>query len=283
MKKTRLIIHIAILSIISILSCEEVIEIDLNSTDPKIVVEANITDDPGPYLVKLSWTEDYFEPSEFIRINNAFIVIADDKGIIDTLSEDEPGIYYTSKIQGVPGNTYTLRITINGDEIIASSTMPDKIELDAINYEYILAPTPHDEDGYRLKCEFQDPEDEENFYRFKVYQNDTLYYDNKYDIYLWDDKFFDGNYVDLAVKRRGTFPLKINDSMRIELLIYNEVTFMYYTTLLNSITEYTEMEIMRSMVMGSFAPANPETNLSYEVVGYFAAYCVSEQRAVIID
>ncbi len=281
MKKTRLIIYIAILSIISILSCEEVIEIDLNSADPKIVVEANITDDPGPYLVKLSWTENYFEPSEFIRINDAFVVISDDQGVIDTLSEAEAGIYYTSKIHGVPGNTYTLRITINGDEIIASSTMPDKIELDAINYEYILAPTPHDEDGYRLKCEFQDPEDEENFYRFKVYQNDTLYYKNKYDIYLWDDKFFDGNYVDLAVKRRGTFPLKINDSMRIELLTYNEKTFMYYTTLLNSITEYTEMEIMRSMVMGSFAPANPETNLPYEVLGYFAAYCVSQNEIVI--
>lgn len=281
MKKIRLILTILCIMAAFLLSCEDVIEIDLNSVDPKIVIEANITDNSGPYLVKLSKTDDYFKPNEFEKITNAFVVISDNCGVIDTLFEGEPGIYYTSKIQGIPENTYTLRVTINGDEIIATSTMPEKIELQQINYTYTLAPTPHDEDGYRLKCEFQDPKEAENYYRFKVYKNDTLYYENKFDIYLWDDKFFNGNYVDLAVKRRGTFPLKINDSMRIELLSYNEETYMYYTTLVNSITEYTGMDMIHSMMMGSFAPANPETNFSFKVVGYFAAYCVSEKDIVI--
>jgi hypothetical protein len=281
MKKSLNIVVLTILLLASFISCEEVIDIDLNTTNPKIVIEANISDSPGPYIVKLSKTDDFYEPSVFEKISDARVVISNNHGVVDTLYESEPGIYLTSVIEGIPGDTYSLHIGVENFEITAISTMPEKIELEKVNFDYILAPTPHDEDGYSFTCEFQDPQGIDNFYRFKVYKNDTLHYENKYDIYLWDDKYFDGNYTDLSIKRRGTFPFQINDSVKIELLTYNQETYMYYTTLINSITEYAGMKLIRSALIGSFAPANPKTNLPEEVVGYFAAYCTSEQEIVI--
>ena len=281
MKKSFIIVAATIIIFQFFSSCEEVIDIDLNTTESIIVVEANITDGSGPYTVKLSKTGDFYEPSVFEKVSDALVVISDNNGVVDTLIESEPGKYLTSVIQGIPGNTYFLYIRTESYEITATSTMPEKIELEKINYDFIFAPTPHDEDGYSITCEFQDPEDIDNYYRFKVYRNDTLYYENKYDIYLWNDEYFDGNYVDLSIKRRGTFPFQINDNVEVELLTYNKETYLYYTTLINSITDYTELELMRSAFIGSFAPANPVTNLSADIVGYFAAFAVSKMDIVI--
>ncbi len=280
MKKIN-ILYIAVILIIGFSSCEEVIDVDLNETSSKIVIEASITDRPGPYEVKLSRSGDYYEPSEFEKIEDARVIISDNLGTVDTLHEIGRGIYHTISIQGIPGNTYYLSVQTDDVEITATATMPEKIMLEDVRCDYTLAPTPHDEDGYRVSCEFEDTEGIENFYRFIVYQNDIMYYENKNDIYLWNDDYFDGNRVDLAVKRRGNFPFEPDDTIRVEMLSYNEDTYMYYTTLLSSITEYTKMELMRSFMMGSFAPANPETNLPMEVMGHFAAYCVSEALVVV--
>jgi len=76
-------------------NCQKVVVIDLNQASPKLVIDANITDEPGPYNIILSKSGNYFEPTlTFPPVSNALVIVSDDLGNIDTLKESSiAGIY----------------------------------------------------------------------------------------------------------------------------------------------------------------------------------------------
>src|SRR5512135_2176424 len=89
-------------------SCEKVVTIDLNQSNPQMVIEGVVTDQKGPYAVFLSRTGDYFVPSlSFPPVSNALVIISDNLGDRDTLREVTSGRYISSTTEGVPGRTYT--------------------------------------------------------------------------------------------------------------------------------------------------------------------------------
>ena len=116
---------ILIISILLIFftSCEKVIYVDLNSVNPKLVVEGNITDQPGPYIIRLSNTVNYYDPNAFPAVKGATITVSDNAGNSEILKETSPGVYETSSLQGVSGRTYTMNIvTGDGTSYSAHST-----------------------------------------------------------------------------------------------------------------------------------------------------------------
>ena len=115
-KKSYLIILICVISVLFFcVGCQKVINIDLNSASPAIVIVGNINDQPGPYSVTLSQTVNFSQPNTFPAVSGAFISIADNAGNVDTLFESStPGTYYTKKIMGVAGRTYFLTVITNG-------------------------------------------------------------------------------------------------------------------------------------------------------------------------
>lgn len=80
-----------------------------------LVVDATITNEPGPYIVKLSKSSTVYDP-EFNPVSGARIVISDDLGNDETLTEIEPGVYSTifSGIQGIVGRRYSILIETEG-------------------------------------------------------------------------------------------------------------------------------------------------------------------------
>src|SRR4051812_5546417 len=96
--------YIHILSAISLLtfaSCQKVVNLDLAGTSPQYVVEGSITNAAGPYTVMLTKTIDISKDNNYPAITNAVVVIADNAGTTDTLSQSGPGRYVTKTIQGV--------------------------------------------------------------------------------------------------------------------------------------------------------------------------------------
>jgi len=94
-------------------SCVEPIDVG-NIFQPTIVVEGLITDQAGPYLIKISRAipinpVDQLDKPRFET--GATVVIQDDQGNSEALVEKSSGNYYTSSLQGVIGRTYTLSIT----------------------------------------------------------------------------------------------------------------------------------------------------------------------------
>ena len=98
------------------ISCEKVVYIDLNTSDPHPVVEANITNQAGPYTVKLSRSVNYYDANIFPAITDATVTISDNSGNSEILKQTSDGIYQTSTTQGIPGRTYSLKILFNGKE-----------------------------------------------------------------------------------------------------------------------------------------------------------------------
>ncbi|UCG27538.1 MAG: DUF4249 domain-containing protein [Bacteroidales bacterium] len=265
MKKYHIVSYI--LTMILFVGCEEIIKIDLEGTDARLVIEGKITDGPGPHTVRISRSTDYFDPEEYPMVSGALVVISDDTGLRDTLQEVAAGIYQTTFLTGETGRNYTLETIVEGEQYIGTATMQDRIEIDSIELEYYPA-TPYYEEGYWLHCHFTDPAGEGNYYRTKVFKNGTT----DKNLYIIDDKFIDGNPVDLFVW--GDFYIP-NDTAWFELWTMDEYVYDYFYTLAN---------LLYSGGDGSYAtPANPNTNLSDGALGYFGAFTIARDTIIVPD
>jgi len=250
-----------------LIACEEIIEIDLEGTDPRIVIEGCISDRTGPYRVTLTKTADYFDPSEYPVVSGATVVISGDLGTQDTLIEVMDGVYETTTIMGDYGRTYQLEVIAEGRQYTASARLPERIDIDSIQLEY-YPETYYYEEAYWIHCHFTDPGDTTNFYRVRVFKNDTL----DKNIYCMDDKFIDGNPVDLFIWGDAYLP---GDTAVLELFSMDDKVYDYFLTLSN---------LLYSGGDGSYStPANPNTNLSNDALGYFGAFAIATDTIIIPD
>src|ERR1700744_1940310 len=93
----------AVLLLITLSSCTKVINVDLNSANPNMVVDAEIADQPGPYKVSLTKTVNFRDDNIFPAVSGAVIVLSDNAGNSETLAETSPGNYTSAHLQGVVG------------------------------------------------------------------------------------------------------------------------------------------------------------------------------------
>lgn len=255
MKKLQWLILIMAVSL-TITSCQKVINIDLNSASPAIVIVGNINDQPGPYTVTLSQTVNFSDPNTFPAVSGAFVTIADNAGNTDTLTEVSAGVYHTKKIMGVAGRTYILTVVANGQTYTATSTMPAAVPFDTL----VLAKVTGFRNGGKNdsnilpQAVFKDPAGLGNYYRFIETRNDTLLSN----IYVLNDQHRDGLYVNYTLREDTT--LHSNDSVRIEMQCIDNGTYQYFHTF-NEASGSTNV-----------TPSNPVSNISNNALGYFSAH-----------
>jgi Domain of unknown function (DUF4249) len=157
-------------------SCIDRISIEIpNSYTSQLIVDGVITDERGPYTVKLSRAT---RIEKFLLLENNFvtdakITISDNSGNAELLAETEPGTYQTKAngIQGVVGREYSIKIqTKEGKEF---ESLPDKMnpagELDSLYYEFESYTPLADQTryGYRFYIDAQGPTDTENLLRWR--------------------------------------------------------------------------------------------------------------------
>ncbi|MBN2813605.1 MAG: DUF4249 domain-containing protein [Bacteroidales bacterium] len=110
------------------------------------VVEGYISDSPGPYTVRLSRTVAMEDP-EIKPIRNAVVIIADDTGLEETLTETAPGVYITHAdgMRGVKGKSYSVIVKTDGKTYqSAFETIPEAVAIDSV---YAHTETRYIEDG----------------------------------------------------------------------------------------------------------------------------------------
>ncbi len=92
-------------------ACIEKYNPQFNDYENLLVVEGMITNEPGPYNVKLSISTSITNP-EKRNISDAIVTISDNEGNSEILLEDSPGEYKTAEtgIQGIIGRSYKIRI-----------------------------------------------------------------------------------------------------------------------------------------------------------------------------
>jgi hypothetical protein len=253
-------------------ACEKVVSIDLNKASPHVVIEGIVTDQQGPYSVKVSLTGNYFEPTlYFPPVSNALVVLRDDQGQRDTLKEATNGTYLSTRLQGIEGRTYSLSVISNGLEYDGSSTMPRKVLIDSL---YAIPRVAFDGDrGFDIYVMFRDPPEPGNDYRINARSSSLIPADSidgrRY--HLYTDKLTNGNEMDERIRAgRNVNP---GDTITVELLSIDKAAYDYFHTLQDILSSD------RSAT--SLSPANPNTSLSNGSLGYFAAFTVDTKSIVL--
>jgi hypothetical protein len=249
-------------------SCERVIEIDLSSVTPKLVVEATINDSGEPARVKLSKTIDFSKPNTFPTITNATIRLADDKGNETVLRHKGEGVYESTELKGTQGTTYTLTIQAEGKNYTAVSKMPKLVSFDSAwlgtqSFFGTSSKTPN--------IRFRDPQILGDYYRFRVQINQK----KLGNVLVLTDNISNGQTVSRGLNLGNSNDAKIvkNDTVRIEMQCIDNSAYLYFFSLSQ----------LDSGPNQSATPANPVSNIKgSEVLGYFSAY-TTQSRQIIAD
>ena len=259
-----LLIVIFVISL-STISCEDVIELDLNTVEPRIVIEGSINDRWEQYNVTISKTGDYFEPGIFPRVPGAIVTISDDRGNLDTLQEIEPGLHQSDTLRGSYEVTYTLNVDVDGENYTASTTMPLPLRLYSTGFYFQSAGGFVEEDNYVIQCRFEDRPGIDDYCRFVVYQNGVLLED----YFLYDGQWSDGNKINYEING-----FDAGDTVIVKFQCFDKQMFDYFLTLSAVVATDENQE-------SNWSPANPNTNLSNNALGYFGAFTERTYKKIL--
>jgi hypothetical protein len=122
------LIYFVCLLILVLDSCVEPFNIELTESEATLVVDGEITDQPGPYTIRVFRTADLQSQFEkTVWITDAQVWIFDDLGNQEQLDQTQPGHYSTSPsgIVGQIGRSYFTRIITSDGNTYES--VPEKI------------------------------------------------------------------------------------------------------------------------------------------------------------
>jgi hypothetical protein len=244
-------------------SCTEEIDIDLNSSDPQIVVEGTLNNLDNNAVVKLSKSVNFDQDNTFPPVEGATVMISDDEGNSFALSEDSPGVYTSQMVPVSIGETYYLNVLAEGKEFSAQSTMPTQAVFESLTIEESDFSFGQDETFYNLIVEYTDIANEENYYRFIEYLNGEYQAS-----YVLDDRLYDGLTFSIDLLN---FESEYNsgDTVTVAMQCIDKAVYDYFFSL----------ELLEDDATPS--PANPVTNIEGGKLGYFSAY-TQELKQVIV-
>jgi hypothetical protein len=281
MKYPGFVLVIALLTFV-FYSCVERINIDLDNSYTRLVVDGSISTDTMAHTVFLSSTTSYYFNQPAPQVTGASLQISDGTTVYK-LREDTPGVYSTdSSVYGEPGKTYTLDIKLAApvggySNYTASSKLFPVSHLDSLGMEY--HPDWSENGTWEVKCYVQDPPSED-FYRFLVSKNMIMLSDTLDEWFVTDDRFFNGNYaygapIAYLEQNKDDELIKVGDIITVEM---NSLGADYA----NFIWE-AQSEVRGSNPLFSGPPANVKGNINNGAFGFFSAYSVSRASMTVSD
>ncbi len=263
LKHTTFSLCLLAILITTLISCEEVIDVDLNDAEPQLAVDGKINLNE-PAAVVLSYTTSYFSNEEPVYEPDAVITISNSDNETETLTYKGNGIYLGRTIIGQVGINYELSITIGDKTYKGSSQLLTPTEI--INLSYVRFDGfggSDDEDEYNLEIVLKNNPDEENYYLVKYYLNDSEFEET---FSVWSHEFFPN---DETVEFKPLhFSFGKDDVVTVRAYSIDEGTYDYYSQL---------DEIIDQQGGGSSTPFNPASNLGNDILGYFRAWSYDEK------
>nr|WP_315170265.1 DUF4249 domain-containing protein [uncultured Flavobacterium sp.] len=178
-----------ILALLSV-SCEDVVDVDLNTAPPKLVIEAAINWQKGTagnqQRIKLTTTTDYFS-STIPKVSGAIVTITNSTNTVFNFVEmPNTGEYFCSNFVPVIDETYTLSVVSKGQTYTATETLQAVAPITKLEQKNDGGFTGKE---IEVKAFYNDPANTPSYYLYKyVYSNQV-----KSNLYVDRDDFFDGN------------------------------------------------------------------------------------------
>lgn len=259
-----------ILSLFILSSCEKEIDLDLNDQSGNIVIEGNVTNQSGPYTVKITKSVGFSEPNQYPAVTGAQVILSDNTGQTEILHYAGSGMYQTTTFVGTPGRTYTLKVQAEGKQYTAESKMPEEVYFEGLQQSSFKF---GDKTTYTLLPLFTDPTPLGNRYLFSFTINDLT---KKY-MNTFSDNVNNGlpNQQPLILpnddNKGRDHEVVAGDKIHVEMQCIDTNIFTYYSALLQ----------ISGGNGGTVTPTNPPSNISNGALGYFSAHTTETKTFVI--
>jgi hypothetical protein len=264
---------------VMIISCTERIDITLDDSYIRLVVEGSITTDTLAHKVILTKSTSYYFNQSAPMVTDAIVSISTGDIRYD-LKEVEPGVYCTEPtVYGITGNVYTLNIRLSDQlggysDYTASSTLNPVNTLDSVRLYY--HPDWSEKGFWEVRSFFQDSPGKD-YYRFIISRNNEIITDTLDEWFVTDDIFLNGNYaydtpVAFLDQSTGDERLNSGDKLMVEM---NGIGKDYAEFLMEA-----QSELMGSNPLFGGPPANVKGNINNGAIGFFAAYSTSRSFTI---
>ncbi|MDR9457934.1 MAG: DUF4249 domain-containing protein [Salegentibacter sp.] len=169
-------------------SCEDVVDIPLEESEPRLVVEASILSykdsESNIQQIRLTETAPFYD-EEIPTVENASVKIISEAGLEYDFIHTSEGYYINENLNPILGETYELEIIYNDEVYTATETMMGVTDIDFIEQ---TATGGFAGDEIEVKVFYTDPVNEPNYYLF-IFRN------KKISLEIYEDKFTDGNQI----------------------------------------------------------------------------------------
>lgn len=240
-------------------SCKKEINLKTDDKSGNIVIEGNITNQPGPYYVRVTKSVALTDLNQYPAVTNATVIISDNIGQKDTLQYVSAGRYKTTHLITAPGNTYKLRVETDGKSYTAESTMPQAVVLeDLIQKSITLSGSVY----YNILPVFTDPQQLGNRYLFIIHVAESK--SKSYS--LFTDNINNGMVNQREIPMGD---LSVGNTVSVEMQCIGSNIYTY------------NLALNRTSGNNQQTPANPPSNISNGALGYFSAH-TSITKSIVI-
>lgn len=248
-------------------SCEKAVDLKLKDNEPKYVIEGQITNEKGVCKVLISKTKNVGDDNQFKGVSGASVKI-ENNGITTLLPEVSPGVYQVNTIDGTPGQTYQLTVTIDNQVFKAVSTMPELVELK----DFYIKAGDYGKKTTVGTIKYKDPLAVKNYYWFRKYVNGVVQKD--YDVF--NDEFTPGQDVSQRLDftnetKDDANDIKHGDNFVVSMSCIDQDVYIYLNSLYNA----------NGNGQTGPAPANPISNISGGALGYFSAHTIQSKTITV--
>ena len=184
--KNLLLISISIF----LFSCEDVVDVDVQTEEPRLVIEASLDWEKGTsgnnQTIKLSMSTPYYDTTPN-PISGALVKVTNEtNGSIYNFSDQEDGSYTISNFEPFINHTYSLEVSYDNEIYIAEETLLSVPDFNRIEQSYDGG---FNDEALEVTYYFDDPPNIENYYLSSFQEVGTLFQN----LEGMSDEFTDGN------------------------------------------------------------------------------------------
>jgi len=262
-----------------IYSCKEKIDLTLDSSYVRLVVEGAVTDEARVQSVTLTLTSDYLSNKPSPRVSGAMVKIVgmNQSGQQETvmpLTESEPGFYTTQgAFKGIAGKWYKVviqNVTI-GNTTKDYESYPEMLSL-APPIDSLLLKSNSTHDKWNISVSFHDNEATHDFYMFNYSRNGIMQTDTISKIAYASDEYFNGQFLSLERVHRGITDLEYGDTVTEYLSVIPERFYKFLVA--------ANAEAEPDVPLFAGPPANVPGNINNGALGFFNVYSVSKASTI---
>ena len=175
---------------IFLISCEDVVEVNLETAEPRLVIDAALKWEKGTagnyQEIRISQSRGFYDESPSM-VSGATVQVSDSENtIFEFIDTNANGVYTTNDFQPQLNEVYTLLVEVNGRTFEATEQLMPVATIDSIQQRNDGGFSGED---IELKAFYKDPVETENYNLF-TFDVDFIAFP-EFEIY--DDEFNNGN------------------------------------------------------------------------------------------